>query len=58
MSKPIVATLKHPTQKNLKHTIRVSLNEEEFNRASFAAKAHEQTIAEWIADIVYTSTQP
>jgi hypothetical protein len=36
----------------------VSLCEADYLKASIAAKDSHQTVAIWIADMVYTSTQP
>jgi len=48
----------HPNANAKKHSITISLSEEDYRQASIAAKTAKQTIAEWIADMVYTSTQP
>ena len=41
-----------------KYSIVISLNEADYQQASIEAKKTKQTIAAWIADMVYTSTQP
>ena len=41
-----------------KHSVIVSLSATEFRQASIAAEDSKQTVAEWIADMVYTTTQP
>ena len=55
---PEAAEPKQPTETAPKRRVTVSLNEEEYERAVIAAKIHLQTVEEWIADMVYTSTQP
>jgi hypothetical protein len=57
-SNPEAAKPKQPTKTSPKRRVTVSLNEEEYERAVIAAKIHRQTVEEWIADMVYTSTQP
>jgi hypothetical protein len=41
-----------------RHSVVVSLSATEFRQASIAAREAKQTVAAWIADMVYTSTQP
>jgi hypothetical protein len=50
--------LKQPHREAKRHSVTVSLNESEFRQVSIAAKGANQTVAAWIADMVYTSTQP
>jgi hypothetical protein len=50
--------LAKPVAKDKRHIVKVSLSESEFQQASIAARESNQTVAEWIADMVYTSTQP
>jgi hypothetical protein len=48
----------HPLTTDKKHSVVISLSEADYRQASIAAKATKQTVAAWIADMVYTSTQP
>jgi hypothetical protein len=57
-SNPEAAEPKQPAGAVPKRRVTVSLNEEEYERAVIAARTHQQTVEEWIADMVYTSTQP
>jgi hypothetical protein len=57
-SNPEAAEPKQPAETAPKCRVTVSINEEEYERAVIAAKIHRQTVEEWIADMVYTSTQP
>jgi hypothetical protein len=41
-----------------KHSVVISLSEADYRQASIAAKSAKQTVAAWIADMVYTSTRP
>ena len=41
-----------------RHSVVVSLSATEFRQATIAARDAKQTVAAWIADMVYTSTQP
>ena len=47
-----------PAKKSARRDVLVSLSQRDFVQASIAAKGAKQTVAEWIADMVYTSTQP
>jgi hypothetical protein len=48
----------NPLANAKKHSVIVSLSEADYRQASIAAKTAKQTVAAWIADMVYTSTQP
>ena len=47
-----------PLAKAKRHSVIVSLSVADFRQASIAAREAKQTVAAWIADMVYTSTQP
>ena len=57
-SNPKAAEPKQTAGTAPKRRVTVSLNEEEYERAVIAAKIHQQTVEEWIADMVDTATQP
>jgi hypothetical protein len=56
--KPKVIKVNRPRAIAKKHSVIVPLGATEFRQASIAAKDAKQTVEAWIADMVYTSTQP
>jgi len=56
--KPTVLKQINPVGRDKKHSVVISLSETDYRHASLAAKSTRQTVAAWIDDRVYTSTQP
>jgi len=56
--KPAALKQINPIGRSKKHSVVISLSEIDYRHASLAAKSTKQTVAAWIADMVYTSTQP
>lgn len=56
--KPEVIKENHALAITKKRSVVISLNQADYRQASIAAKSAKQTVAAWIADMVYTSTQP
>jgi hypothetical protein len=48
----------HPFASAKKHSVIVSLSDADYRQASIESKVTKQTVAAWIAGLVYTSTQP
>jgi hypothetical protein len=56
--KPKAIKVSHSLTTDKKHSVVITLSEADYRQARSAAKTTKQTVAAWIADMVYTSTQP